>query len=96
MIHVKPVPKLNDIVLKLKQNILLPPVVIEETGGALKIFFWQHVATTSGISAHFWYQYRTMDGHFIFVTTGGILPDCLDSNYVEIGEIFMKHNSKLN
>ncbi len=38
MIHVKPVPKLGNIVPKLKMKIWLLPVVIKETGGTLRFF----------------------------------------------------------
>ena len=54
VIHVKPVPKLGNIVPKsLKKKIWLPPVVMKEAGGELRFFFWQHVVTTSGTSVHF-------------------------------------------
>ncbi len=75
MIHVKPVPKLGNIVPKLKKRIWLSPVVINETGGALRFFlpggtlkFLPPVVPVS--------IFGTMDSHFIFVTTGSTLPDC--------------------
>ena len=74
MIHVKPVPKLGNIVPKLKKRIWLSPVVINETGGTLRFFlpggaprFLLPVVPVS--------IFGTMDGHFIFVTTSGSLPD---------------------
>ncbi len=71
-------PKLGNIVPKLKKRIWFPPVVINETGGTLRFFLpggalriLQPVVPVS--------IFGTMDGHFIFVTTGGSLPDWLVS-----------------
>ncbi len=59
MILVKPVPKLGN-------RIWLPPVAINETGGALRFLLPDVPMSIFG----------TMNGPFIFVTTGGSLPDC--------------------
>ena len=72
MIPVKPVPKLDNIVPKLKKKTWLPPVVTKETGDVLRFFL-------AKCCYYHWYQCSFLEPWEVtlfFVTIGGSLPDC--------------------